>query len=141
MKILVPLNELIFEFVLREKPAFLTTVSNTLYSMWLVVSELERHCGCLMFLSAERRSNPNSSLQLSQNRASHRVSTRHASKTALFMDFDFHIYEYWKISLIQFIFWFFPTRQEGVYIQWETGVCWLFCVPEEEMGHWLSFNL
>lgn len=45
MEILVPLNKLIFEFVLCEKPDFFfTIVSNMLYSMRIDVTELERHC-------------------------------------------------------------------------------------------------
>lgn len=103
-------------------------------------------CTCsITFLTVQRISKHNSSFQLLEYLRSLRMSMSifwcgMLLKRHLFIDFDFHIYDHWKKyhSLLKCIFWFFPTRQEGVYIQWETEVCRLFSVPEEEMGHWLS---
>lgn len=91
-----------------------------------------------MLLSMQKVSNPASSFLSSECRESLRVGGRHASTTSLVHGFWLSHLWILRKSLRRFTFWFFPTRQEGVYIQWEAEVCRLFSVPEEEMGHWLS---
>lgn len=45
----------------------------------------------------------------------------------------------WLLSL--FLSCFLLLRQKSDHVQWETEVCRLFCLSEEEMGSWLSLKV